>query len=175
MQIGHPSVSIEKSFVIDREGREIMHFVVSVCISVCPSVCLRSQGWTVWPKSHCKFKVFVCVSVIRGTYADNHVSAVDRHFNLKYQLNINSPCIHKASSGSENFDKCWIDPIIIVGWEFTTFWKDCCHLRHLSLRVCSKRPPPPLFRFRGFLPPTSPHLWGWRNDWWPAWPNFSSL
>ncbi len=33
-------------------------------------------------KSHYQYKVFVCVSVIRGAYKDNSADAVDRRFNF---------------------------------------------------------------------------------------------
>ncbi len=68
-----------KILVIDREAREIMHLVASVCLSVRPSVCPFVLSWlnrlirgsalssaAKSNKSHYQSKVFVCVSVIRG-------------------------------------------------------------------------------------------------------------
>ncbi len=65
--------------VIDREAREIMHLVASVCLSVRPSVCPFVRALMAEPfrgsalpsaakskKSHYQFKLFVCVSVISG-------------------------------------------------------------------------------------------------------------
>ncbi len=45
-----------------------MHLVASVR----PSVCFGAK------KGHYQYKEFVCVSVIRGAYADNLADAVDR-------------------------------------------------------------------------------------------------
>ncbi len=43
---------------------------MQLVVSVCPSVCLCSPAWSVWPakssKSHYQSRVFVCLSVVRG-------------------------------------------------------------------------------------------------------------
>ncbi len=54
--------------IIDREAREIMHLVASVCPSVCLSVrlCALSQLNRLTYDLHYQFKVFVCVSIISG-------------------------------------------------------------------------------------------------------------
>ena len=59
------------NLIIDHEAREIM-YLVAVCLSVRPFVRPSVN------RSHYQSKVCVCVSVIRGAYADNNVDAVDR-------------------------------------------------------------------------------------------------
>ena len=49
---------------IDREAREIMHLVASIC----PSVCLRSHAWTVWPRT-----VIFCMEVDLNLGWDGYV------------------------------------------------------------------------------------------------------
>ncbi len=53
---------------IDREAREIMHLVASVCPSVRLSVCALTAEPSAEKgnMSHYQFKVFVCVSLISG-------------------------------------------------------------------------------------------------------------
>ncbi len=58
-------------FVIDRESREIIHLVASVCPSVCHALLLLD--------------VCLCVSN-QWAYADNCAEAVDRRFNFKLVL-----------------------------------------------------------------------------------------
>ncbi len=64
------------SVIIDREAREIMYLVASVRLSVCPSVRLRSHGWTICrvqqrvKRSHYQSVEFVCVSNSRADAVD---------------------------------------------------------------------------------------------------------
>ncbi len=59
-----------KSVVIDREAREIMHLVAFVRLSVRLTMCVC--GYV------CRALLLVCLSVISGACADNRTDAVDQ-------------------------------------------------------------------------------------------------
>ena len=58
--------TITHLFIIDREAREIMYLVASVCLSICLSPLSRMNRAVKSNKSHYQSKVFVCVSIFSG-------------------------------------------------------------------------------------------------------------